>query len=330
MTDFFERFESQLRAAASAELASTGTGAGAPGRNWTLAALSLRRPAVLLASLIAVLVAVGVAAFGLSLAGRHHPSVSAKPPGGAPNLVNAAWNRVDRNDPACLPRRIPKHPRPLSGAPSSDLLSVYALLRRPKRPSDVLPSVRLGLGNLVSVYSNYVRLARMFDRTSYYLVPFGLPGAIPQRCFVEVRAMLNRSFNAQSPRVRTQILAYERQLPRPSKGPLCLVAVADSPHALFGGYECTFNGTSPMLGVHGQLVYGPVPDGVATVTLRYPKKGSVTVRPTNNVLVVVLRPPLTWLPRTVVWRSSTGATIKSFQVAPKARANWYGVSMAAG
>lgn len=329
MTDFFERFESQLRAAASAELAPGGI-AGAPGRRWTLAALSLRRPAALLASIVAVLIAVGVAALGLGLAGRHHSSVSVRPPGGAPSLVGTAWNRVDKRDPACLPRRLPKHPKPLRGAPSSDLLSMYAVLRRPTRPSDVLPSARLGLGKLVSVYVNYVRRARVLGGSGYYLVPFGLAGAIPNRCFVEVRAVLNRASNGASPRVRAQILAYERQLPRPVKGALCLVAVADNPHALFGGYECTWNGTSPMLGVHGQLVYGPVPDGVATVTLRYPEKGSVTVRPINNVLVVVLRRPLTWLPRTVVWRSSTGATIKAFRVAPNARANWFGVIMAAG
>jgi len=85
-----------------------------------------------------------------------------------------------------------------------------------------------------------------------------------------------------------------------------------------------FNGTLPLgLGLlvggsclhtnQAALIAGIVPDGVASITVRYP---SVTIRTAvvNNVVVASIPHPggPLWRPLAVTWRAADGRAIKTF------------------
>jgi hypothetical protein len=61
------------------------------------------------------------------------------------------------------------------------------------------------------------------------------------------------------------------------------------------------------------VVYGLVPDGVATVTVYYRGAKPITVHAVGNVFIVPLgrRPPQDGFPLKMVWRSATGAVIQT-------------------
>jgi hypothetical protein len=56
-------------------------------------------------------------------------------------------------------------------APSQDLLSTLAILRRPATTADVVPSQALTLGFVKDIFVDYVRVAHAVDGRSYDIVP---------------------------------------------------------------------------------------------------------------------------------------------------------------
>jgi hypothetical protein len=185
------------------------------------------------------------------------------------------------------------------GAPSSRLLRILGVLRRPRTAADALPPpLNPGGGARLfgdeGVYVKYIRLVRGLSGTSYYLVP----------------------------------VAGTSNLLPPCHGPEGVVLFAVEP----GGFESGGGAATASQIEHGKLTssrwlpggkgveYGVVPDGVRKVTIRYPAKHglrSVTATVVNNFYVAAV--PVLGLgglpgptPKTVVWRSAKGSVLKTF------------------
>jgi hypothetical protein len=211
---------------------------------------------------------------------------------------------------ACVPSVTPG--KRLQGAPSQSLLSILGVLRRPVTPADVLPPaietnvLRGGFGR--DIFVRYIRRARVIAGSSYYIYP-----VLIARCGQ---------------------LAHD--------GIMDLATHIDLGHGTFGsdggGGETAAAieqgqgvGTGPP-GISGQsgtsgTIDMVIPDGVASVTLRYPAGRAsgyspkispaftVTTSPVNNLLIVSV-------PRssgggaiqrvTMIWRAADGHVIKTF------------------
>jgi hypothetical protein len=83
-----------------------------------------------------------------------------------------------------------------------------------------------------------------------------------------------------------------------------------------------------MLGAHGQRLYGTVPDGVATVTLRY-RRGSVN-DPANRQRVRDRAPMAADLAANERRLAFGRTTVHTFQVARIATTDWFGATWAPG
>jgi hypothetical protein len=215
------------------------------------------------------------------------------------------------------------------------------VLRRPAQATDTLP-VRVtyhpyrrdpqgSLPPAKDIYIRYIRRARWRFGAAYYLVPAGNinPGrAVPARCYAEQRAALMRELAPVPEQVRSATLALEprylawaRYDASPHPG-VSLVALNSTGNG-DGGSGATANDiesghtivTGGPTGVG--VVYGIVPDGVATVTLyyhgRYPGH-PITVRNIGNVFIVPdprQRFSNYGFPYKAVWRSATGGVVKT-------------------
>lgn len=259
--------------------------------------------------------------------------------------LEKAWGTVVRSDRGCSPE-----PRPLErptineGSPSQALLSILGVLRRPAVPTDKLPArvtynpyTVAPRGSLPSdareIYIRYIRRARWRFGAGYYIVPAGNinPGrAVPERCYTEQRNMLRRQLRGTPKQVRAATLALEPRFlaflryyssPRPG---VCLLALNSTGN---GDGGCGGNTTVSTIesghtiqtgGPTGVgVVYGLVPDGVATVTLyyhgHYPGH-PITVRNIGNVFIAPdpgQRFPDSGFPYKAVWRSITGRVLKT-------------------
>lgn len=254
-----------------------------------------------------------------------------------------ALSTVIRNDSACGPNLPLSHPGTISqGSPSASLLSILAVLRRPAQPTDKLP-VRIthhpyhrdangSLPALKGIYIHYIRRARWRFGAGYYLVPAANanPRApTPARCYSEQRAALGREL-PQIPRqlrvgtlaLESRFLAQTRANTTPYQG-VCLGALNDTGNGdgCGGGYSVSDIEQGHTLSSGGPtsvgVVYGVVPDGVATVTLYYPggyPRGPLTTRAINNVFILRnprQRLPNEGFPTKMVWRAPDGTIIKT-------------------
>jgi hypothetical protein len=243
----------------------------------------------LAATAIVGAVAVGAAAWGIAGGDAGAPSVGARSRG-APSP--AASSTHDSAGCPVLQGR-------LNGRPEASLLSILGVLRRPATAADSLPADVSGVGE---VFARYVRRTRVIGGRSYYLYP-------------------------------------ARQGCRPGHEGIADAAVnVDLGHGLLGGVGG--GGASASQIDAGEAVStGPpgsdtsatitmiVPDGVRSVTLRYPAGRAsgysarvsppftVTTLPIGNEVVVTVPRsagggPI-WKP-TMIWRSANARILRVF------------------
>jgi hypothetical protein len=195
-------------------------------------------------------------------------------------------------------------------APPAELVSQMAVLRRPQQPDD-LPDHDLtgGLFHLLAI--DYVRkLGAGRHGETYYLVPGSGNSAIPpDRCLRGLsphqRRVLARSRREQRKRQRIIGLGMFEFGPRSGGGS----GFADA-HALLNNRTVLTSGDA-----HGATVSALVPDGVASVTLRWhrgPNERNVKV--TNNfwLITVPLSAPRAF-PNSTIWRDADGHLVRSFR-----------------
>jgi hypothetical protein len=211
------------------------------------------------------------------------------------------------------------------GKPSSGLLSVLAVLRRPHTASDNLPK---NLGNRPpGRFVGYTRLASTVNGISYYVVPSSdpfFPHPIAGACYVDMVRTVREDASQIPVSIRTamlktvtRLLTVQRETStRESGDGICVMY--RGPHS--SGGQCGANaGDIKHWGLLIGLgpISGVVPDGVASVTVRYsPGSGgrvtSATVRVVNNVFATAIARQVggnvsNW--PTVIWKSSDGKVI---------------------
>lgn len=237
----------------------------------------------------------------------------ALPPTESGYLQTAKQAAVAR-DPACSTQRVP----PVNhGSPSRGLLSILGVLRRPTTPADKLGQWFLNdpHNEIGGVYVNYVRLARRADGNNFYIVPVSAGGfrPVPERCYGEEAAALAREQMSAASRAQIlQYLAWERSQDVPHEDGICFAEVSPRGGASIGcGSQLSAIERHGTLTGDGVLMSGVVPDGVASVTLRFPK-ASVTARAVDNVFVA-REPRGDNPPPRIAWRSADGTIIKTIR-----------------
>lgn len=307
-------------------------------------------------ALLGAVIAVLIAVLAVALIGHRHTTPSGQPNGNPlppppavafePRLspadshyIGAAGRATFAHDPACGGFHGPEL---TNGSPSRALTSMFAILRAPTTPA-------AGLRRLLhwtagaQLYGNQVRRARSAFGVSFYVVPAGnVTGqrGVPGRCNAEQVAALKRQLSHVPQRKRAGILAaqsrylaYGSYLAVHAEG---VCAGYPTPlRAGGGGLACATFAEFQRWGVlvdasvyldRAAVFWTVVPDGVATVTLRFVPGGSTlthtvttTVRPVNNV--VVAKEPYdpsstSGFPSTIVLRAADGHVIKKTTVTP--------------
>jgi hypothetical protein len=349
MSRFFDDLEAQLYTAARAQTAAR-RGAGRPKSRWL-------RTAAALPIFLAVGTAIAVAVVALTLIGHDHTTTSNAPGGGASpphvslggppsgplghpsprqdrelSYINAAMAKV-LPTPACQ-QGGPGASTISEGSPSERLLSILGVLRRPATPQDQLPARRAGRAyppGVQNIYVHYIRLARVKNGVSYYIVPAGRVGVgerTSARCYAEqvaaLRSELPRipaALRASTLTLQTQLIAQRRrnEKQRPHEG-ICV----ETRSRAEGGGSCGDSASDierrGTIQTDGPIVSGVVPDGVATVTFQYPaSKGlsalTVATDVVGNVFAVsIARANGGHFPPTIIWRSAQGNIIKTISV----------------
>jgi hypothetical protein len=276
---------------------------------------------------VAGTIAVGVVALsigshrGSNVAGGPTPTLPPVPalepalPPTELGYLQAAKQATVARDPACSPQRVP----PVNhGSPGRALLSILGVLRRPTTPADTLGESLLNdpHSELGGVYVNYVRLARRVNGNDFYIVPVSAVSAgafrpVPERCYGEEAAALAREQMPAASRARIlQYLAWERSQDLDHEDGICFAEVTSGGARSIGcGSQTSVIKRYGTLTGDGVLMSGVVPDGVASVTLGFPK-ASVTARIVDNVFVV-REPRSDNPPPRIVWRSVNGTVIKT-------------------
>ena len=338
MTSFFHDLENQLRGAARERTGASGPDpeAGAGKRAGWLGRGLRAVPAIVA---VAVTLAIVGAALVLLVPGHGHPNPPAGGPAGLAGAGGAAQQRKEfgyiaaasksvQGSAACR-THMDLRTRFIRATPGRALLSTLGVLRRPGTAADSLNASALGGGT--TVYSGYVRRALTVAGTSYYVVATrselgkGMPSPT---CFAEQERALKQELPKlpaplREPTVRLQarLIQIDGGLARrPAQDTICFVAITS--HS--GSTECGAtvrairNGQGPTN--PGPVYSGVVPDGVASVTLRFPASSrgparSFTATAQNDVYAVRLPPALAaGNPQarvTVVWQAADGATLRT-------------------
>ena len=308
MSNFFDDLEKQLEAAARAHADADRVQEDAepPARpsRWAWLLAGARAVPVLIA-VVTTLVIAGAAlvAFGH---GKHHSAPTSATRGSLtvhdPNLkrevayLSKALSKVFEL-PACRPP-IPHGTSYVNGSPGQDLLSILGVLRRPVASTDA-PAMRFVLGDS-AIYRGYVRRALVANGASYFIAAtrdsFGF--APSARCIrLEVAALrrelpqIPSAMRAPTLKLQAKIIASQQELRRAA--PTSAICFGAAKH----------NGVDQMCGVtplgiqHGipptenrGTFSSVVPDGVASVTVRYRtasgREVSLTVRVSGNMYAV--------------------------------------------
>jgi len=360
MTSFFHDLEEQLRTAAHHRVSGSGASAPTPpprgprrrGR-WAWLAGGARAVPVLAAVAVTVVVLVGA----LVLLGHRGGQAPMPPAAGGPENAFAAL--VEKTPKAQLKRegayiaaasekagKLPacRTPRPNTGrilrgaAPGKALLSTLGVLRRPATPADRIDAKAFGLGDPgITIYVDGTRRARTIGRATYYIVPIHVTpaGDYPSAaCAVLQTQALKQALPTIPAKLRAPTLAlqaalidYDQGLSKttPQDG-VCILSKA--------GTGSTSECGEPLSAIRRPMVpsgdngsySGVVPDGVASVTLRFPATASRAATMATGTVqgnLFVVRAPGTQaspsaLP-TVTWRAANGRVLKRL-VPPSAAA----------
>jgi hypothetical protein len=297
----------------------------------------LGRSLVAAPTLIAVAVTIAVVAIALTALGhgRHAPAHPGPVGSGhlpfSPMLFRAA-RQATRTDPACRPPRTTPAPAVSYGAPNRAVLSFLGVLRQPRTAADRLASQLYPPGPKPA-FVNYIRRARTAHGTTYYVIPAGTSGLggtpLSTRCIGDITAAARHVLPDIPAAQRTATVHFletfqarqERLSKQPSDGAICLLAMAGRTQ----GTECVRGSEVQRHGmfaferrpVRGALVGGGaylaglVPDGVATVTIRF--EGPALAPPATVIhnLFVVHVPRADVGPTAMIWRSAGGARIRT-------------------
>ena len=265
-------------------------------------------------------------------------------------LQNAAYaliNRAGRQVWAARPSCKPSIPRPSSktthDTPGQPTLDAVAALRRPAEPGDAFPPDVPGV--LGETYVDYTRSVTSAGGKSFYiLVARSVPVSYPSAACLEaehvrlVKLLRGRPHTLRATaleafgRIRSS-QQHNSATPTSPQDSLWLFSKGPGGTGLGGGGGGA--GISSFMahgmffasgGEHSSTLVGLVPDGVATVTLHYPRtvsrgrwyKPAVfpsaftrTVRVQQNVLVVhVPRGNLDAFAARMIWRSADGKVVR--------------------
>jgi hypothetical protein len=219
---------------------------------------------------------------------------------------------------------------------------MFAILRAPTTPAAGLRGL-LHWSAGAQLYLNQIHRARSAFGASFYVMPAGnVTGqrGVPGRCDAEHVAALRRQLSHVPQHKRAGILAaqsrylaYSRYLALHAEG-VCAGYPA-LPRRGGGGPVCATVAEFQRWGVlvdaivyldHAVVFWTVVPDGVATVTLRFVPGGSTlthtvttVVRPVNNVVVAKEAYDArhaSGFPSTIVLRGADGHIIKKTTVTP--------------
>jgi len=231
------------------------------------------------------LVGIGLVVWGASggLGGAGHTASHRAQPVGAASSA-------DRGGRACAP----VYGKPIVGEPSRSLLSILAVLRRPATPADSLPP---SVGPVGDPFVRYVRRTRVIDGRSYYLYP-SLFGCEPGH-----QGLMD---------LATRVALGGGTIGGVGGGGASAADIEAGRDVSTGSPGSATSATITMV----------VPDGVASVVLRYPAGRpsgyspkispafAVTARPIGNEVVV--RVPRSagggpiWAPSAMIWRMHDG------------------------
>lgn len=338
MTSLFDQLEQQLRDAAHERVAARGpVRRGGHPRAW------LRAGARTVPVAVALVTTIAVVAVALVLA--HHSSAPTPAPGGGepaglPAIGSARARRelvyirrataATLKSPACT-TRAPEQPAVLRGTPSPALRSALAVLRRPAGPQDHLSPQ--ALEGITGIYPGAERLARVTRGVTYYLVPVRTdPGAGQPtlRCLAAQRTALRQALpsiphalRAQTQALQTELIAFDRRLiSSPPQDGVCLLTRMRGG----GGSSCSETLAQIRRGTGGlqesEYTYTDVvPDGVATVSLRFAahdgRAAQTVSSPVVGNLFVASAPgphalPGAAQPSVVEWRAADGRVLHRF------------------
>jgi hypothetical protein len=234
------------------------------------------------------------------------------------------------------------------GRPSDEVLSTFPVLRLPQTRSDYAPAglrdaLSFSLSDNVSVYADYIRRVRILDGFSLYLVPVSearmppLSSAQANRCY----RLAISALNAKLPTLRAadrattrrygyrsfEIERYNREASNMTTSRVVLFVEHTG-----GGFEVDAESTATirragMLASASSssgalLMYGVVPSGVASVTIRFPaarfaqrRAPAASVRSKVVHGSFVIRVPDARLrgahPAQAIWRSPSGKILKT-------------------
>lgn len=254
------------------------------------------------------------------------------------DLVNKANRRVSQRDEKCEPHS-PFEDRqpPTQHQPSQAVLDALAPLRRPSGREDALPGN--GSGDLLfgQLYASSVRSVTAADGTRLTILVARLDasaGQPPKRCRTLARAELVRLLKGRPSALRRRALRLQDHAGRPS-GPHDGIFLFTRSGARLGGgggggdvKDFLAHGAFNSLGGggRGSRLSGLLPDGVASVTLQFPKRVSRgrnykprvfpsaftrTVRVQENVVSLrVPRGAEDAFPARMVWRASDGSVVR--------------------
>lgn len=296
------------------------------------------------ASGILVMISVGVVVIAVSvpilLAGRDHAahSQAQHAPTGPPGLpppqelryIAAASVKAENAPESPCRRDLAYLPSTTNSTPGPALLSTVGVLNRPRTRQDRLPVMLQGWSG-GAIYIDYVRRARVTDGVSYYVVPvtamlFGAERRSPA-CYRAITAALKAELPQIPARLRAPTLAFERRsatywlrLEREDTHPgVCLLQSSAQAQAAFCGDTVDQLKRLGLISTPGVLA-GIVPDGVHSVTVKYPSvngKPAQTATSTvvGNVFVTQIQRGCaftrTRTPRpAMIWRSANGRIIK--------------------
>ncbi len=343
MSSFFDELETQLRSAARARAADASADASpAPPRRrgWTWLRTGLRAaPALLAVATTVVIAGAALLLFGHGAQHRSGPttgnlqSIVLSTP--RPQLQRELGyirqaNRREGQSRDC--RTI--HPSTVTfvpGSPSKDLLTTLGVLRRPATSADRLNVARALQGESEQVYRGYVRRSQVAAGVAYYILAVRQDDSavvLSARCV----AMHDAAIRAYAPNIpgavrrqtialQTALIAYYRRLAasEPRDG-VCLVTVFRDG----GGVDCAPVASQIQAGEQPSndngTFSGVVPDGVASVTLRFPAVNglhaeSVTASVHGNMYAV--RAPHAFsgaggpTEPTMLWRSPQGVVLRT-------------------
>jgi hypothetical protein len=302
-------------------------------------------------------VAIAIAIVALSALGHNGKATtrtpaSPRPPHPAavtpeqPSISSGDWAYIKQarratgeHDPSCS-AFIRNLPASSARRPSAALTSILGVLNLRATTADVLPEVfaHRGVGPLGlvrEVYVDDIRLARTVAGTRFYIIPAGnVTGfrRLSTRCVRLNMLALQGELRHGRVTTRARVLQLQRsyltweQYEGAHPEGICLAArtIVGSESLVCGNTIADIEQGHAGLGAApsstgNTLLHGVVPNGVVTVTVRYPPPSgkaravAITTRVINNVFVIQAPDMASELPETIIWHAPNGGVLKTIQ-----------------